>query len=1157
MIVKKAFDINFAQGLDTKTDPKRVQMGNFVNLENTVFTKGGLLQKRNGYAQISSLPDTSYSYLTTFNNNLTALGNKISAFNTGNNTWVTKGDLQPLSLSTLPLIRNNFNQSQVDTAISANGLICSVYLENNGTTTVAKYAIADAKTGQNIVAPTPIPVSSGTVTGGLRVFYLGTNFIIVFTNVISATNHLQYVSVNSVNTSQVSANTDIASSYVPSSALSFDGYIANNKLYIAYDTTSGGQSVNLVSLNTSFLFSSTKVYSGYTATHMSVTVDTSNSSAMRVYVSFYNSGSNTGYTLSTDANLNPIMNPVEIISSGTISNITSVAMYGSCYVYYEVSNNYSYDSTIATHYINGIVVTPLGSTFRSVFLSGASSITVNNASGLVNGMYLIDQTTAANITAGTTFTVSGTTLTLSANTAGNSASSPGDTLTSAVVSAASTIVRSVGLASKAFIIDGMIYFLSAYQSSYQSTYFLINAGRSLSSSPVLAAKLAYENGGGYLTQGLPNVAIDATTASIPYLYKDLIQAVNKDTNIPSGTQTAGIYAQLGINLSNFDLTTANMDTSSIGLDLHLAGGFLWMYDGYLPVEHLFFLWPDNVEGATQADPVVTGNTSNTSPIITNVSSTSGIGIGMTISGTGIAANSVVVSFTSNTVTMNKNGASVQTGTTLTFEGAQIAQQYFYQVTYEWCDNQGNLFRSAPSIPISVTTTSGNSSVVLNIPTLRLTMKIASPVKICIYRWSAAQQIYYQITSIFTPLLNDTTIDSVKYVDGNSDASILGNNILYTTGGVVENIAVPATNLMTIFDTRLWLVNAEDPNTVWYSKQVIENTPVETSDVFTIYIPPTTSTQGNTGPITGIAPLDDKIIFFKRNAILYLNGTGPDNTGANNQYSQPIFVTSTVGCTNQNSIVLMPNGLMFQSDKGIWLLDRNLGTTYIGSPVEKFTTDALVNSAVNIEQQNQVRFTLDSGITLMYDYYYSQWGTFTGVPAVSSCIYAGSHTYINEQGNAYEEKSGTYIDGSNPVLIKFQTGPLNFNMLQGYQRAYFFYLLGTYYSPHKLYVSMFYDYEISPSQSVLISPINYSTPFGSGASQSPFGQGNPFGGGSNLESWRVFFERQRCMAVSIGVQEIYDSTLSASPGQGLSLSGINMVLGLKKDFRPQSASQSIG
>lgn len=209
--------------------------------------------------------------------------------------------------------------------------------------------------------------------------------------------------------------------------------------------------------------------------------------------------------------------------------------------------------------------------------------------------------------------------------------------------------------------------------------------------------------------------------------------------------------------------------------------------------------------------------------------------------------------------------------------------------------------------------------------------------------------------------------------------------------------------MTLFDTRLWLVDAEDQNLLWFSKQVIENTPVEMSDLFTFYIPPTTAAQGSTGPITALAPLDDKLIIFKSNAIYYINGTGPDNTGANNNYSQPIFITSTVGCANQQSIVFMPQGLMFQSDKGIWLLDRGLGTTYIGAPVEQYNS-GLVESAQNIPETNQVRFILNTGVTLMYDYYYSQWGTFVNVPAISSCIFQNLHTFINSYGAVIKNQS---------------------------------------------------------------------------------------------------------------------------------------------------------
>lgn len=1158
MLVKQPIDVSFAQGLDTKTDPKRVEIGKFLELENSVFDKGGLLQKRNGYAQLTSLPNSSYSYMTTFNGDLTAIGTNIAAYNTANAQWVIKEQIQPLSLSTLSLLKNNLNQIACDSIVAPNGLVCTVYLETNGITTTAKYVIADSVTGQNIVAPSIIPVGSGTVTGGMRVFYLGTNFILVFTNVISSTAHLQYVAINSNNPTTIGANTDIAASYVSSPGLSWDGFVANNNLYIAYNTTSGGQAVKIAYLTHTLALAGAKTFVNYTATLMSVTADISNASRPVIYANFYDSGSSTGFTLAVDGLLNLLMNPVEIVASSTILNLISAAQNGTCTIFAEVSNVYSYDNSIASNYIDSISVTPSIINFHSIFSSGASSITVSSAAGLVNGMYLIDNTTPANVTAGTTFTISGTTLTPSNNMAGNSASSPGDVLTTATISSITNIVRSVGLASKAFIINETIYFLSAYQSSFQPTYFLINASQSLASSPVIAAKVAYENGGGYLTLGLPGVTVANNVAKISYLFKDLIEAVNKGTNLVSGAQTAGIYSQTGINLATFTLGTQNLDTAEIGQDLHISGGFLWMYDGYLPLEHNFFLWPDSIEVATETDPTTSGNVSGTSPILTSIASVAGIVPGMAISGTGISANSFVVSVGTNTITMNQNGAGAHSSVTFTFTGNQAAQIYYYQVTYEWSDNQGNQFRSAPSIPVTVTTTSGHSSVVIDVPTLRLTMKTANPVKIVIYRWSTAQQIYYQTTSITNPILNSTTADSISFIDVNSDATILGNNIIYTTGGVVEDVNAPASNIMALFDTRLWLVDAEDPNLLWFSKQVIERTPVEMSDLFTFYVPPTTSTESSTGPITALAPMDDKLLIFKKDFTLYINGTGPDNTGANNLYSPPTFITSTVGCSNQYSVVLMPDGIMFQSNKkGIWLIDRGLNTTYIGAPVENFTTGSNVTSAVNVPETNQVRFTLDTGITLMYDYYYGQWGTFVGVPAISSCIYQEYHTFINQYGAVYQENPGVYLDGSNPVLMMFRTGPLRLGNLQNYQRSYYFYLLGTYFSPHKLQVSMIYDYETSPSQSVLINPINYSSPYGSGSSQSPYGQGSPYGGLNNLYVWRVFLQRQRCMAFGIQVQEIFDPSYGTVAGAGLTLSGLNVICGFKKAFRPQTAAQSVG
>jgi len=1107
-IQKQNLNISFQQGLDTKTDPWQVETGKFLSLQNQVFTKGGRLTKRNGYQQLTALPNTSSVYLTTLNDNLTAIGTSIYAYNDRSGSWVSKGTIQPLTVDTLPLIKNNINQTQCDAAVAANGLVCTVYSEINNGVTDYRYAIADSVTGQNIVAPSAIPVGSGTVTGSPRVFILANYFVIVFTNVVSATSHLQYISISTATPTNVTANQDIAAAYVSSTTLSWDGYVVGQNLYIAYNTTSGTQSVKVAYLTASQASvgagpSAAKTYSGKTATLMSVTADVSVPSQPIIWVNFYDSGSSTGFALAVDQNLNAILAPTATIASGTVVNIATAVQNGVCSLLAEVSNFYGYDSSTPSNYINAYSITTAG-----------------------------------------------------------------------VVSGPAVVIRSVGLASKAFVVNGTVYCLVEYLSQYQPTYFLINAASGTQAIHPIVGKLAYGNGNavaissstlGYLPLGLPAVTVqNGNVCYVPYLFKDLIAAVNKGTALASGTQTAGIYSQTGINLGTFTIGTKNLDTAEIGNDLLISGGYLGMYDGYLPVEQNFFVWPDNIKATITADIAVTGTTHTGTNSITSITTT-GIVVGMTISGTDIPGGTTVIAVGASTVTMSANAVTGHSET-ITFGGKlDSAGVYYYQVTYEWTDNQGNAYRSAPSIPTtSITETSGHTFSVVNIPTLRLTKKVANPVKIVIYRYSVAQQIYYQVTSLTAPLLNDTTIDSVTFTDIYGDASILGNNIIYTNGGVVENINAPASNIFTLFDTRFWMVDAEDQNLLWFSKQVIEATPVEMSDLFTFYVAPTQAAQGSTGPITALAPMDDKLIIFKQNAIYYINGTGPDNTGSNNQYSQPIFITSTVGCANQQSIVFMPQGLMFQSDKGIWLLGRDLSTSYVGSAVEAFN-GSLVESAINVPETNQVRFTLNTGETLMYDYFYSQWGTFVGAPGISSCIFQGLHTFLNSFGEVYQENTGSYLDGANPVLLGLTTSWLNLAGLQGYQRAFFFYLLGQYLTPHKLQLSIAYDYNPSPTQSSLISPTNYSQPYGGANpnpgdgtdSQDPYGQGTPYGGESAVENWRVFLTKQRCQSFQITLQEIYDPSFGVSAGAGLTLSGINLVWGYKKGFRPIGSAHSIG
>lgn len=1000
---KQNLNINFAQGLDTKTDPNQVQPGKFLSLENTLFSKGGLLQKRNGNVELASLPDSTYKFITTFSNNLTAIGTSLAAYSGASSSWITKGTIAPIQLETLSLIRTSTNQSQVDAVVASNHLVCTVFTETSPSTAY-KYAIADSITGQNIVAPTALATPSESP----RVFVLGNYFIILWSETGSTT--LKYISIPLNNVTSPSSATTLVSNYaIGGTQLAFDGYVSNNNLYVAYNATDGGGAIRMTYLN-SFLVRQT----GATGTNVANTKTcdmisvTASSTGPTIWVSFYKTAGTTGYTLAVDAQLTSVLAATQFVAAGTLLNITSTAVASTVTIFYELSTVYSYGASLPTNVITKRTCT-----------------------------------------------------------------------TAAVLGTATTVARSVGLASKAFLLSGTAYMLAAYSSAYQPSYFLID------SSGNVVSKVAYSNGGGYLTLGLPSVTVTSNVVQIGYLIKDLLIAANK-TQAP--LSTTPVFTQTGINLVSFDFTTDGLNSSEIGKNLHLSGGILWTYDGYQIVEQGFNFYPDNV-------------------IVT----------------------------------------------TATGAGSIAAGTYYYQAIYEWTDNQGNVHRSAPSLAVSQVTTTASSTNTIKIPTLRLTYKTSNPIKIVLYRWSLAQQTYYQVTSLTSPTLNSLSADSVTITDTLADASIVGNSILYTTGGVVENIGAPATKVSTLFKSRLFLVDAEDQNLLWYSKQVIESTPVEMSDLLTLFVAPTVSAQGDTGPITALSAMDDKLIIFKKNAIYYLTGNGPDNTGANNDFSEPTFITSTVGCDNQNSIVFMPQGLMFQSDKGIWLLGRDLSTTYIGASVEAFNSSEVL-SALSIPGTNQVRFTLDTGERLMFDYYYSQWGTFTGAPGISSTLFQSLDTFIDSYGRAFQESVGSYLDGSRPVLMSFLTGSFNMAGLQGYERAYFFYLLASYISPHKIQVSVLYDYNPTAEQVSVISPDNFNGTYGD---DPLYGSSAAYGGNPSKEQWRVFLARQKCQSFSIQINEIYDSSFGVQAGAGFTMSGINLVVGLKSGYPRLKDANAVG
>jgi hypothetical protein len=340
MLQKQPIPISFNLGVDTKTDPKQVQAGRFLSLQNSVFSTTGEMKKRDGYSQLTTLPSPA-SYITTFGGNLTAIGSTLQAYSPGTKSWLNKGTFQPIAMNVIPTVRSALNQTQADSVIASNGFVCTVYSELNYMTYDYKYVIQDYASQQYIVGPTLIPANGGgTITGSPRVFLLGGYFIIVFTNVISATNHLQYIAVSVNSPTTVTANADIASGYGSAPTVSWDGVVVNNQLFIAYNTAAGGQQIKITYLDTSLVLGTTVSFAGQICTMMSMYVDATNLAQIVIYAAYYDVAGKTGHVLAIDNNLNKLMSPTSIITVLTVDNITCTAQNGICTVVYEVANAY-------------------------------------------------------------------------------------------------------------------------------------------------------------------------------------------------------------------------------------------------------------------------------------------------------------------------------------------------------------------------------------------------------------------------------------------------------------------------------------------------------------------------------------------------------------------------------------------------------------------------------------------------------------------------------------------------------------------------------------------------------------------------------------------------------------------------------------------------
>jgi len=517
-------------------------------------------------------------------------------------------------------------------------------------------------------------------------------------------------------------------------------------------------------------------------------------------------------------------------------------------------------------------------------------------------------------------------------------------------------------------------------------------------------------------------------------------------------------------------------------------------------------------------------------------------------------------------------------------GLSSGGSYSYLVTWEWKDNQGQIHRSNTSIPQQITLTGSNDTVTVTVPVLPITNKetrfsdVRSPVIMAVYRTQTLGTVYYRVNQLPSQFVyNDPTQLTLTFTDTFSDDTISSNSLVYNTGGVFDNITLPSVNLMCVAKNRIICAGTDsEPNQVYVSKQKEEGVGIEFSNELSIIV------DSLGGDITALAAMDDKILIFKESLLYYIAGEGPDPTGNNGSFTIPLLVVADCGCIYPQSIVLTGMGIMFLSQKGIYLCDRQLNVTYIGQPLDALTTNPQtkptnfqITSAVNLPDQNQVYFTTNQNQAFVYDTYFKYWYTHTFPFNPISSTILNNQWYVSDTSHVYTSVQGQAYDGDGvSISSHITTNWITLGQLEGFARIFSIAIAGDNASfSHTLIMKLYYDFEQFPREILMINPSSLDgdaygidTPYGFGpqeGSGNPYGvdpvygetpyygvtslltTGNLYGGG--FDGTYQFLARpkvQKCSALRI---EIYDQFPNGQPSQSFKFTGLSIVAGIKQGW----------
>lgn len=484
---------------------------------------------------------------------------------------------------------------------------------------------------------------------------------------------------------------------------------------------------------------------------------------------------------------------------------------------------------------------------------------------------------------------------------------------------------------------------------------------------------------------------------------------------------------------------------------------------------------------------------------------------------------------------NGNVTDTAVGTMTTSATGPAAGTYWYTAVWSWLDQNGQLHRSTPSVPVSITSTGKPIGAVIAVPPI--TNRLCSQVQVELYRSpnaATAQTTYYKLIPYSAEKTWSAQQSSVGYLD--NVTSVVDEPPLYTTGGVLDNTQVGPCKALSVFKNRL-LVSGMDANSLYYSKVAINGEPVNFAPELFI------RTDNDDQPIVGHAQLDDKLVIFKESQIEYRAGDGANDLGANSSFSLPVLVASDTGCINPNTIALYPKGLFFQSKLGLQTVNRAMQVEYVGLPVDDYNTAKVSRAQVLLDnaQVREVRFVLqDQPLALVYDYIVGKWGIFTQYGGTDAALWKGVFVRVDEAGRVWRESrtvfedTGAAVPDYNPTLT---TQWLKIKNVQDFQRIYRLSVLGDLKSAHTLRFKIYYDYDDTNFDEYNFASSNIS------GSQP----------GDTVYQPQIHLSRQKCQAIKI---QMIVLTTGAGSKECLTLTDMSFEVGMKAGLMKVRAAKRL-